>query len=519
MEAKTIFLFITLLLLTGYGFLIANVDRANIINNWSTRRCEIPIMFASFFFKPEFDSRTNSEFAVANFEFCMKSYVESFMAIVMAPVNAVIGKQFNVASSSVDMMNTIRTIASNLFKTFSVYLEQYYRRFNATVFEISKIVQFLRMAMKRISGIMMTMVYSGITLFNAILNAIQFVIKVILIVCGIMILLMIILFFILFPVIPIILYTLSIIIKTVLSLSGIIEPGVADEAQSKKGGFCFAEWSEMTIIKDGQPIRTPIQSVKVGDKIPGGHITAVIHMDGTNVELYRIGSVYVSGTHLIKGTDGIWKLVSEDERAVKTTMHSNTLYCFNTTTNIIEMNGLQFRDWEEIANNDENGQIIWNYNISSILNEGKSYQLWKDNLKNYVNMALVSKEVGVKCKHGFVPIKDITIGDYIVDHIGIERKVLGIIQGEVEVDKNNLEQGWITELYELVDNIWIKGKATVCPGIDITEGMALITENGECIIWDSVAKKEKRVRDFTEIGYNSIHKTYSYIDARLRIKE
>ena len=78
MEAKTIFLFITLLLLTGYGFLIANVDRANIINNWSTRRCEIPIMFASFFFKPESESRTNSEFAVANFEFCMKSYVENF---------------------------------------------------------------------------------------------------------------------------------------------------------------------------------------------------------------------------------------------------------------------------------------------------------------------------------------------------------------------------------------------------------------------------------------------------------
>jgi len=519
MEGKTILLFITLLLLTGFGILISKVDRADIVNNWTTRRCEIPIMFASYFFKPESDSRTNSEFAGANFEFCMKTYVDTFMASMMVPVNAIIGKQLNVASSSVDMMNTIRTIASNLFKTFSVYLEQYYRRFNATVFEISKAVQFLRMAMKRISGIMMTMVYSGITLFNAILNTIQFIIKVILIVCGIMILLMIILFFILFPVIPIILYTLSIIIKTVLSLSGIIDPGVADEAQSKKGGFCFAEWSEMIIIKDGQPVKTPIHSVKVGDEIPGGHITAVIHMDGENVDLYRIGSIYVSGTHLIKGTNGVWKLVSEDNRAVKTLAQSKTVYCFNTTTNIIEMNGLQFRDWEEIANNDENGQIIWNYNISSILNEGKSYQLWKDNLKNYVNMALVSKEVGIKCKHGFIPIKDISIGDYIVDHEGLPHKVLGVIWGEVEADKEQLEQGWVTELYELVDNIWVKGKSTVYPGVDITEGMSLITENGECIIWDSVMKKEKRIRDFTEIGYNCIYKTYSYIDARLRIKE
>ena len=104
MEGKLIFLFITLLLLTGFGILISSVDRVNIINNWTTRRCEIPIMFASYFFKPESDSRTNSKFASANFEFCMKNYVDTFMVSMMAPINAIIGKQFNVASSSVDMM-------------------------------------------------------------------------------------------------------------------------------------------------------------------------------------------------------------------------------------------------------------------------------------------------------------------------------------------------------------------------------------------------------------------------------
>ena len=262
-----------------------------------------------------------------------------------------------------------------------------------------------------------------------------------------------------------------------------------------------------------------MHSVKVGDKIPGGHITAVIHMDGTNVELYNIGSIYVSSSHLIKGTDGIWKCVSDDERAVKTDIRSKIVYCFNTTTNIIEMNGLQFRDWEEIANDDETGQIMWNYKISSILNKEKSYETWKNNLNNYVNMALVSKEIGIKCKHGFIPIKDINIGDYVSDYIGLPHKVLGIIWGEVEVDKNNLEQVWITELYELVDNCWLKGKSTIYPGVDIIEGMSLITENGEYIILDSIMKKEKRIRDFTEIGYNSIYKTYSYIVARLRIKE
>ena len=45
--------------------------------------------------------------------------------------------------------------------------------------------------------------------------------------------------------------------------------------------------------------------------------------------------------------------------------------------------------------------------------------------------------------------------------------------------------------------------------------MSLITDDGEFIIWDDVTKKEVLVRDFTEIGYQSIHETYPFISARL----
>ena len=536
MDSTWPFFVILIGLLTGLGIMIANIDRANIVNNWTERRCDIPVMFASFFFKPESDPRTNTDFAVSNFEFCLKSYVDTFMAKIMAPMQVIFSKNLNIAANAANMMNALRQIAKNLFSAFSGYLDQFYRRFNSSVFEISRVVQFLRMAMRRISGILMTMVYAGISLFNGILNAIQFVIKVILIVCGIMIILMIILFFILFPVIPIILYTLVIIVKSVIPLAGIIDPGVASDAESKKGGFCFAEWTEITIIRNGQYTTIPIHQVKVGDILANSgttsinntsttvtstdvtSVTAIIHMDGTDVPLYRIGSVYVSGSHLIRGTDGIWKSVAEDERAIRTGAFSKTVYCFNTTTNIIGINGLEFRDWEEIANDDEKGQMIWNYMISSLLNHDKPYLSWKDNLKNYVNMALMSKNTHIKCEKGFVPLQSIQIGDSVLDHEGNPQEVLGIIWGEVEADKERTPKEWVTELYEYND-VWIKEKATIYPGINKMEGMALITEHGECIIWDSVQKKEKRIRDFTEIGYNELYKTYSYVDDRLRIKE
>ena len=56
-------------------------------------------------------------------------------------------------------------------------------------------------------------------------------------------------------------------------------------------------------------------------------------------------------------------------------------------------------------------------------------------------------------------------------------------------------------------------------GTETVYGLSLLTESGEVIIWDPRTKKEKRVRDFTEVGYYAIHETYSYVDARLRMKE
>jgi hypothetical protein len=49
--------------------------------------------------------------------------------------------------------------------------------------------------------------------------------------------------------------------------------------------------------------------------------------------------------------------------------------------------------------------------------------------------------------------------------------------------------------------------------------MTIITETGEFIIWDELEKKEKLVRDFTDIGYNSIYETYSFVADRLRTTE
>jgi hypothetical protein len=315
----------------------------------------------------------------------------------------------------------------------------------------------------------------------------------------------------------------------------VISGEVGDIASNDKSGFCFSNWTMVATIKDGKEVPKPVSQIKIGDELARGcgKVTTIIQMDGRDIPLYYLNGILVSGSHLVKGEDGEWKSVSKDRRAIETGIESSVLYCFNTTTHTIPIYTdskseiILFRDWEEIADDDEEGQYEWNYIVLKMLNKLSNYDSWKDSLSISKNIPLMSPNIKVKCDFGFIQIEKIlesaAIGtNILVDSNGKKQKLLGIVLGEVEgVDKSKtVEQGlWNTELYELEDGVWIKGKSTVVPGNETIQGMTIITETGEFIIWDEVEKKERVIRDFTEVGYKTIHETYPFVASRLRTKE
>ncbi len=542
MDATWPFVVLTLGLFVGLCLTIASLERTGVMNRWSDRRCDLAVMVAAPFFKPDTDPRSSTQFATDNFEFCMKTYVDRFMELFSAPLNAVLGKQVNLATGASGMMNSIRNIAQTLYNTFSSYMEEYFKKFKASVFEMSRIVQYLKMAMDRMNGIIMSMVYSGITMFRGMVNAIQFIIKIILFICVIMLIIIIILFFILFPVMPIIMTTLGAIIITVVAMASVMSGSLAADAEDKKRGFCFSGNTLLLVWREGVHgrimERIPIKDVKIGDELEDGtdrttRVTAVIHMDGEGVEMYDLLGVTVSESHLVKGTDGIWKVVGLDERATKTGKQERILYCLNTSTRIIPVRAsdgslLSFRDWEEINDDDMTGQYHWNYLILSLLNRGRDASQWKDSLRMPTDIPLVAPERLVKTRTGFVPVSSFTTPQeggrisfgWVMDRHGNEQRVLGFIRGEVEeYELDGNPHLWNTELYEERDGVWIKGATTCLKPTTASKGLQgihLITETGEWILWEEREKKEKIIRDFTEVGYDSIHNTYPFVSSRLR---
>jgi hypothetical protein len=521
MEAKWPFMLITLGLLIALGFTIGQLERSTVMNDWENRRCDLPIMTASFFFKPDTDTRTKSAFASDNFNFCMKTFVDRFINLFSAPIATVLGKQVDASISAANAVNMVRNIAHNMHAAFTKYISSYFKKFTASVFEMNRMLQYFKMAIDRINGIVTSMIFSGLSVFRGIINFILYVIRVVMVICGIMLIIIIILFFVLFPVMPIILATLTTIITGVLILSGVISGTIASEAEGQRKGFCFSEDTEIPVKGEDGEKRVRVQDIKVGDELGiYGKVTAVVQMDGTHVELYHLDGVYVSESHLVQGTDKVWKAVSSDERAVPSYKKSAIVYCFNTTSNIIPVCGITsttlYRDWEEISNEDKKGQYIWNYMVLCMLNKYEHYDQWKKDVKQECDVAVMGKDVKVKTGKGWVRLSEISFpGGTVLDQNGKDQGVRGIIHAEVE----NIQYGgintWHTELYEERDGVWMKGDSTISYGEETIQGMTLITDNGEFIIWDEVLQKEVRVRDFTEVGYQSIHETYSFVAARL----
>jgi len=265
-----------------------------------------------------------------------------------------------------------------MYNAFSSYLGSYFKKFQSSVFQLSRVVQHLRMAVGRMSAVAMSMIYAGISAFRSMINSIQVVIRVVLIVCSIMLAIIIILFFVLFPVIPMILSTLTAVVTIVIALGAVMSTSIAGDAESKKSGFCFEKGTQVPVIRtDGRIEVVSVEQIRLGDRLSNGcgYVTAILQMAPDHVDMYELDGIRVSGSHLVQHSSSstLWHSVDKDERSHSIPATTNRLYCFNTTTHRIpiisnRLKIIQFKDWEEMDSADHESHVEWTQMIYSMLN-------------------------------------------------------------------------------------------------------------------------------------------------------
>lgn len=486
------FFFITIGLTIGFSLIIAQSNFADIMAHWDQRRCDIGPLFTAGLFKPADDPRSSTEFSMDNFTFCTKKIVDDVLKAAFAPLLEVTKQQLKGMDTIGSVMNNIRATLAKSTNGFSSLLSDRYKVFVAVYVQFTRVFQQLQFALGRVNAAVVSMLYLGLSTVAGLLNVYDFVIKVVIIIMTILVIIVILLFFVLFPVIPVILTTI-----TILTAAGL---GAAVGGMG--GAFCL-DPKTYILMADGKSKR--LSEIKVGDELlttdsKTNSVEGILVADGSNTPLFVINGVKLSGSHRVF-YNGLPILAQDHPDAKPIDERLSRLICLNTTTHSVPCNGLygtiEVSDWEEVSS--EEASKAWIDFVNKELNSNLFTDIYPD------SVPLASETCKVQLESGkIIPLSDVIMNDVL--HNG--ERVIGIYTGSIESPDS---QDWMSDgvwIYK-ANGQWELNKHEESANKGEKHGIFLVTTSGS---FNILCNNEwLTVRDFTEVGIDSITKSYELL--------
>ena len=495
-------LIVLIMILTiGLSAILFGTNIIDIMSNWTTRRCEPFVMFTAPLYKPGYDKRSTTEFAIDNFTFCLQTLSSDVMSGAFSPLFNMLKENFKVIDVASGLFKNFRFYFKTLIDKFTSIFESRYQQFRNLFDMFNHGFTKLESAFARINGMIIAIIFQAMSGYTFIQNLIQFIIKIIIIIIIILAALVFFLFFFMFPVIPMILTTIGIITAA----------GLGAAVGGYTGAFCL---HPNTSIMLSNGISVPIKNINIGDTllpsfktyIFANNVTGILEADGSKTNLYDIDGIKISGTHRVF-EKGEWVLVRNIERAKKINEKSNLLYILNTKHHWVSAKGntdiVYVSDWEEVDN--EHGQLTWLEFVAKKIGCTVPFYLPS-------SIPLVSKSVEVYKKIEGKPMKtnisDIKIGDKVFDALGKFTVVKAVYKGSFNTDLDT----WISDGNWVFDKEWTLNSEGAKEVIKAPQqiGYQLITESGSFIVL--YKNKEILLRDFTECGIENLEDCYDVLD-------
>lgn len=176
--------------------------------------------------------------------------------------------------------------------------------------------------------------------------------------------------------------------------------------------FCFDEY---TVLQNGKYIK----DIKVGDLLePNCRVTSIFKFSSYGNQMYNYDNIIVSGSHCVFENNK-WIRVSDSKIAEKIEFEKPFIYCLETSTSEININNIRFKDYHESLDK----KLLYDYELIKLnyLNTG-IILVEKNNKDKYYNPGF-SKNTLIKTWKGYVPIKNLKIGDTVNGS-----KIIGVVK-------------------------------------------------------------------------------------------
>ena len=451
-----LFIILTIIVFVTHSYFMVLTQVQSIKDDWSNQRCKPQnLPFAGIINKPI--DKTSTEYTQENFNYCIQDVLTGITGAAVQPLTFITSGLTDVYGNISGDIQSGRIMFSEIRNKLKHITQELTGRILNITVPIQQIVIAFRDVASKTQGALTSALYTSLGTYYALKSLVgtvlQFIITILLAMASAIIVLWLFPFTwgvagtmtAMFVAVSIPLAIIVICMTVLLDIHTNRIPSVPSMKQ------CF---DEETIFQMENGENKRIKDIVVGEKlVKGNEINCKIIVNACYSKMYELDDIVVSDSHMLCYT-GKWIPVKDhpDARIIKT-YDKPYLYCFNTSSKIIRLNGITFTDWDELYGSQLINSIYKREDIHKELHCGLSK-----------NTQITMADGTYKC------LIDVNIGDNLWNNV----KVVGL------VEINGLT---VNKLYDYQHNL---GKMHII----CSDNLYYIDGFGKNVRLDSFHKKE-----------------------------
>jgi hypothetical protein len=407
----------TIVIIFAVCFSMLIQNKQEIADNWTNLRCKPQYMPFAGYIMPE-EGKTPGQTSYENFQYCLQEQVVNMTTEATKPHVYLLNALNSTFVSAGNAANNLRYGMTEMRTNIGAFASDLLSR----IMNVTAPIYKMFLAVKDIVGKIQGALTAGLFIFDGAFKALQAFIgaffMIIVSVLGIQLAIIAVLWILPLTIpmamslsIPIAIFAIFFAVLTgltakIFNINPIKIPSI---------NVCFDKNTLFT-MDDGETKK--IINVNAGDILADGtKVTAKFKIDTCGSRMFSLGGVIVSETHIVKYSDK-WIYVCEHPEAIEIRGYKEPyIYCLNTSSKEIILNGFQFLDWDDLHD----------VRLEKVQNKINSRNLFDIHRKLDIGF---SSDFVVELISENKNICDVNIGDKL--------KTGGIVYGLVEIDGSDL---------------------------------------------------------------------------------
>ena len=442
-SSLVIVILVTILVLSVFSYCYFMQQKAEIYADWNNNRCKpqyIPI--SGFIAAPE--GQSISDYTVENFQYCVNSEAITMSGYMLQPVTYLIGSLGTILQVISEAVDNIRQMFNSIRNNISTFVRMVMGKILNFVAPLVKIVIALMDSLNKTQGVMATGVFTLLTMYDMIKSFIgsmlEIMIKLLVILAALITICWLLPLTIPFAISSTVIWFIMSAILSIMIVAYVIIFGIKllklPKGPSKSHhSSCFDK--DVQIKMDNGEIKN-IKDIQVGNILANGNkVTAKMQLNADGMRMFNIRGVVVSESHIVKYGDKWMPVINHPEAQEIHGYSEPYLYCINTNSKEIILNGLLFTDWDEVY--DDSLTTIIKTIPTNIFEKDKIQQC--ANIHRYLDVGFDKDMLIDLIGNTNKKIKEVNVGETLLSG----STVYGIVEIEtselVKNEKNELSLG------------------------------------------------------------------------------